>query len=320
MTYGTGNIIDDGDYNTFATGTVTGASNHSVQNLNTLWSGGSTNRGYGQAGAISAVTPGSIITATQWSTLFNRMDTIASHQATSITSITNPTVGDEIAAYNAFVTNLNSIWNSRLNCGASGTPVIQSTNRTGSWLNQVNFTKTVTWNSSAERRYFFNTGGTISLAFSRSGGTVNATNTEWTDLLNKAGTLRLTGATPSVNSGNAVIAGTTHQGFNKLGGSGTPATLASGIGFYETTTSNQLLFQQFADTAPYGTNNIQVYVRRGTNSLIFTVIMKDNDSGTDPDNTVNGTLNCTMSYTPPSTAYISNSWGSISQSGSQTGS
>ena len=80
MTYSAGNTILDDDYNGFK------------DDVNTMWSTGSGSNGYGQT-AVSAVSAGSTITATQWATLLSRISSAASHQGTSITSITNPSAG-----------------------------------------------------------------------------------------------------------------------------------------------------------------------------------------------------------------------------------
>jgi len=314
MAYNSGAIIDDGDYNTFVTGTTTGSANHGVNNVNSIWAGGTGDKGYGQAGALAAVTPGSIITATQWANLFNRMTVIASHQNTTITPLTSPAVGNEITAYNALYTNLADIWNNRLNCAAIGTPIVASTSRTTSWQNALTYTHTITWGSAAQRRYFFNSGGRIRLFMARSGGAANAKNTAWTTLLSDIGGLSLSGAS---GSGTALIAGTTHTGFLKTGGGGTMTTYNTGIGFPSTTTSYQTLLLQYASSYVYNTNSVRVRVKRITNGLVIETLLTDSEPDAD---VVNGTTNVTCNATPPATTYISNSWGTPTVVGAVTGS
>ena len=50
---------------------------------------------------VPAVTAGDDVVATNWANLLTRNATLASHQGTSITSITNPSTGNTIEAYAA---------------------------------------------------------------------------------------------------------------------------------------------------------------------------------------------------------------------------
>ena len=106
MTYSAGNIIVDDDYNIFATGNAAGTGDNSVNNINTIWGVGTGDKGYGQSTTVAAVSAGDTVSATQWATLLTRNASLASHQGSSITSISNPSTGDTIAAYTALSTNI----------------------------------------------------------------------------------------------------------------------------------------------------------------------------------------------------------------------
>ena len=69
MTYTVGGLIQAADYNDFATG--------SANNVNAIWSTGSTDKGYGQT-AIANVSAAGTVTATQWATLILRQELLRS--------------------------------------------------------------------------------------------------------------------------------------------------------------------------------------------------------------------------------------------------
>lgn len=318
MTYATGGIIDDGDYNLFATGSTTGSPNHSIKNLNTLWTNGTGNKGYGQSGGLTAVSTGSLITATQWANLFNRITTIAAHQGTSISIPAAPTAGNDITAYNSIVSSLDTIWLNHLNCAASGATITLggSVTRPTGWGTAITFNMLVQFGSVAQRRYFFNTGGRVNITMSRSGGSINPKNVNWSSLLNSCGTLVLTGA---AGSNQANIAGTNYFGFNRIGGFPLGAeTLNSNIGFHSLTTTYQTLFLKYDSVYLYTENYVQIRARLVGNNIEFEVRMVDADD--DIGDFVTGSTNCTITATPAATTHISNSWGTVTLSGSHSGS
>lgn len=71
-------------YNTFVAGAGTfGIFNHDVANINTVWGVGFNDKGYGQSNILTQVPVGTVVSATQWTTLFDRLNSAAIHQATS---------------------------------------------------------------------------------------------------------------------------------------------------------------------------------------------------------------------------------------------
>ena len=115
MAYATGDTILDTHYNDFAT------------SVNTLWGTGSGDDGYGNATTVATVSDGTTITASQWTTLLARITSMASHQGSSITSISNPSAGDTIEAYTALATNITTIDTNKLNVHARQS--VANTNR-----------------------------------------------------------------------------------------------------------------------------------------------------------------------------------------------
>lgn len=318
MAYSSGHDILDDEYNKFATGSISGTPNHSVGNVNSIYGSGSGNIGYGQTLPAPAVTAGTIISATQWANLLNAISTAASHQGTPITAVSNPTTGDDVAIISALQQNIDNIFYGRLNCAATGTPYTAggSVNRTTSWQTSVTFTHTITFPSVNQMRYFFNAGGRITVSSSRTGGSVTDKNAGWTSLCTQMGTINI--ASPS-GAVFAEIAGTFYSGTTKTGGSGTPTILETGIGIYNLTATNQTLFRQFSTGYLYEVNYVDVIAKVSGSTITITTKMTDAaaDGGGD---IVDGTLNCTVTAVPAATTYISNSWGTPTISGSQTGS
>ena len=318
MAYSSGSVILDDDYNIFATGNAAGTGDNNTANINTVLGTGTGDKGYGQSNTVSAVSAGSTITATQWATLLSRMTSLAAHQGTSITAISNPNAGDTIEAYAALSSNITSIFNNRNNAAANGTDITANgtTTTTSTWDVRATTSKTVTFADAASLRYFFNAGGMIRMSFSLTGGS-DTKSQEWADLLTKTGTIVVTGAAAS-----KTIASVAYTGTTKIGGSGTPDTLATGTGANDYTSTPVAIYKQFADSAPYTANYIQINASVSGSVITFAVTLEDAAADTiAPDGSglgnaadvVDGTLTMTTVVRPPSTANLNaNTWGTPS--------
>lgn len=316
MTYSAGGLIQATDYNGFVS-TTAGA------NINDIWSTGSGDKGYGQS-AISTVSAAGTITATQWASLVNTLASLGSQTVTTLTSRTAPTAGTVISVLAAVNTDITNVTTNRNNAAAvgsqftgwSGTNSKTTATSGATWT--ITFTNTVTWASANAARYFFNGGGLIKLDVSKT-STGDLGDPEWNDLANTlCGDIWISGA------GTAhTIAGTSYTGVTKIGGTGTPATLQNSLGWYNLTTSDQVIYKQFADTAPYTANYIQHQAKTagaGT-QLVITTTWSATDvgpgdadpisGGTAASGATPGTAPCTIcTYYPPSTTYLTSaSWG-----------
>ena len=315
MTYSSGGLIQATDYNGFVS-TTAGA------NINATWSTGVTSAGYGQT-AISTVAAAGTVTATQWASLVNTVSSMASHQGTTITSRTAPVTGNTISILSAVNTDITNCYNNRGNAVANGT---QFTGWTGTnsktaatsgatWT--ITFTNTVTFASAAAARYFFNAGGRIKIDVSKT-STGATGDPEWNDLANTlCGDIFITGGAYS-----QTIAGTVYTGTTKSGGTGTPNTLATTTGWFDLTAgaAATIVYKQFADTAPYTANFIQHSIAKNAASTVLTITTlwsaSDGDpitGGTAAVGATPGTAATTIvTYFPPSTTYLSASWGTPS--------
>ena len=314
MAYSQGSVILDDDYNIFATGNAAGSGDDNTANINTVWGAGTGDKGYGQTNTVDAVSAGSTITATQWATLLSRMTSLGAHQGTSITAISNPNAGDTIEAYAALSANITSIFNNRNNADANGTDITTNgtTTTSSTWDVRAVTTKTVTFADADSLRYFFNAGGMIRMSFSLTGGS-DAKSQEWADLLSQTGTIVVTGAAAS-----KTIAAVAYTGTTKIGGAGTPDTLATGTGALDYTGTPVAIFKQFADSAPYTANYINITGAVSGAVLSFVVTLEDAAADTiapaagtgDDLDVVDGTLTMTTVVRPPSTANLNaNTWG-----------
>lgn len=328
MAYTAGDTILDDEYNTFVTGNAAGTGDNSVNNVNTLWGVGTLDKGYGETGStLTAVSAGATITATQWDNFLTRIETIASHQGSTVTAYSTLSAGDTIAALSTVATDLATITTNRLNATASGATETTSgaSTRTTAWNPTVNTTQRVTFSSANALRYFFNAGGLIRMTYSRSGGTSNNKNTEWSDLCTNMGTIYLSGSTSHTVNGQA-LTGVTQVGGYAGGAGSTKATLD----VFNLTTSNQQLIIKYADTAPYTANYIKIEAKAdaaaGSATYIeITTTFQDDAAdtgnpsfplgGTNPASldTVDGTLTSNVNFIYPSTTYLTSAgWGTPS--------
>ena len=298
MAYVTGDTILDSHYNGFAT------------SVNALWGTGTGDSGYGQIGStLSSVTAGNTVTATQWSTLLARISTMASHQGSSVTAITSPVATDPIEAYQALSGNITTITTNKLNKAANGTVSNTTGVNTTDWITSLTITNTLTFAGGNEARYFFNAGGYIDISTTHPVG--NAKDNEWNDLCTQAANYLL-----NANTGG------------KSGGTGTPITNLTATGYYGLLDGvDTIMFKQFADTAPYTANYIQISMQSntddatdglGNNGTIITVTVLLQDDAVDTaydksvytvQDNVTSTTTTTFAYYPPDTTYLGNTWG-----------
>ena len=318
MTYSSGGLIQAVDYNGFVSTTV-GA------NVNGIWSTGATDSGYGQT-ALATVSATGSITAAQWASLVNTLSSMGSHQGTAITARTAPVAGNTISILANLNTDLTNLTTNRGNAAASGaqftgwTGTSSKTSATGSgstpWT--ITFTHTITWASAAAARYFFNAGGRIKWETSKTADST-AADTEWNDLANTlVGDIYITGGTST-----QVIAATNYTGTTKIGGTGTPNILLTTTGWYDLLTTDTIIYKQFADTAPYTGQFIQISAKTagsGTQLVLTTVWTDPGGSGVGSSDDISGGTATTgitfgtapatvVTYFPPSTTYLSAAWG-----------
>ena len=300
MAYTTGDTILDDHYNDFAT------------SVNALWGTGTGDAGYGESSTVSAVSAGATITATQWTTLLARMNSIASHQSSSITAISNPSASDTISAFTALSTNIGTITTNRLNVHAR--QAVANTNRdnTATFTGTLTFTHKWAWGSANQARHFFNAGGRLSISGSQSGHGSDSKGNEWANLLTAVGTYYVYAQTSG-----------------KSGGSGSPSVNNTNYGYYDLTTSYVAIFLQYEDTGPYTANYVQWFLRSADAGASVEANCVWVDAAADSaynksiytvQDQVEGTHRMTYGYEKHDVTYVADNGGTITLTGSATGS
>lgn len=323
MTYSTGGLIQASDYNGFVVNTA-GA------NVNGVWGPGSGDSGWGQSN-VATVSANATVTATQWATLNSTISTMGQQANLTLTSRTSPVAGNTISVLANVNTDLTSINTYRGNAAGSGTTSstwtgnIAKLTGTGSgttaWT--ITFTSTITFPSADQARYFWNAGGLVRIDMSKS-STGTDHDADWNTFIGTIGTLYLSGR---VNTAAQTIAGTSYTGLTRSGGSGTPSPFQSTTGWYSltggaaATTMFQLNSSVSAYTGEYVRVTAAVNAGRTTLTLVTTWV---EDGSTVPGSTatITGGTDTASPYTtfgtapavlvryiPPSTTYLTNSWG-----------
>jgi hypothetical protein len=243
--------------------------------------------------------------------LLTKNTLLANHQGTTITSITNPTSGNTISAYAALSANVTATFNGKLDAAGSGSDSTVSSVTTTSWNTSSTLSKTFTFASRNQLRYFFNTGGMIRLSWSRTGGTTSSQNTAWTDTLTAAGTIVLTS-----DGASKTIAGVAYTGTTKIGGSGTNQILLTANGIYDIASTPAIYFKQIPPSG-YGDNEIEVSMSIPADGTVLTILTDLSDDYTPPDpgspDLVDGTLTQVTTIRYPSTTYLADTWGTVTQ-------
>jgi hypothetical protein len=311
MTYAQNGLVEAADYNALVGGDPTSTAN----TLNATWAVGSGNAGYGQT-AEGNVAIGDSVTATKWANLVNKTSNAATHQGSTISSVSAPVSGGTITYVSAIPTNLQTVYSNRLNAASQGSTTSNTVTRGTTWSAGLTFTHTATFANANAARYFFNSGGQIKMTVAHPTGT--NINLLFFDLCSNVGTVVLSAPT----SGSATIAGTAYNGVTKVGGGGTAPTIDANKGFYALTTANTTLFTQTASTGPaaYLSTFIRFIAKVDSNTAptVLTVYSVWDEI---PDGyTVSVGSATTMTVTPPETTNLANSWGTITLAGSQTGS
>ena len=307
MTYAQYGKIQATDYNV----TLVGANISNVANkLNTVWSVGNNNAGYGQT-AVGNVTVGNKVDNTEWDNLINTTANVATQQNSSITSVTPPVAGDKITYTSAIPTNLTTIYTNRLNAASQGSTTSVDTVYGSTWDNGLLFTQTATFANGDAARYFFNAGGQLGISCSHpTGPNANAT---ISTLASDVGNIFLS----SPISGTATIAGTSYTGITKVGGGGS-SSISTNTGYYALTTSNATILTQ---TSTIDSSTIVIATKsNGTQGsyndagsvITFYTTWQESPNGIEA--TAGTTTRISAKY--PSTSILANTWGTVSLSGS----
>jgi hypothetical protein len=313
MSYAQGGLIEASDYNNFLNGS---------NQINTIWATGTGNAGYGQT-ALSTVSQSALITAPQWATLINTLNSIRIHQSGSGSGISAVTSGQKIDHISTLATQINTGYTNRLSF-ASNSAVTGSvggslstawTNATTSSTLTRAFGVRCAFSNGDQARYFFNAGGRIKLNLS---GSQNSSTTDRTNAIINLLTYL---------GGVGVFGATTNGG--RTGSGGTLGTNDTTKGYWNSTyNSNVTLVSVTSVTSAYTSDTASIVVNcNGTQSnggnglnVDFWINLSSLSGTNGPGGTysfndsigVNVIRTIDVSY--PETTNISNSWGTVSVS------
>ena len=321
MSYVSGGLIQATDYNGFVSTTTGG-------NVNATWGTGTGDAGWGQT-SLGTVSAGGTVTATQWASLVNTVNSMGSQTNTTLTSRTAPTAGQTISVFSNLDTDITNCYTNRGNAAASGTTsstwtgtssetAITGGSGVGEWT--ITFTHTVTFPSADQARYFWNAGGLVRLDMSKT-STGASNDTDWNSFISTVGALFFSGR---VNGAAQTIASTEYTGVTRVGGSGTPSPFLTTTGWYSLTGGNPAttVFQLNGTGSPYSGNYVQVTAAVNAGRTEFTLVTTWYQASDSQPTQISGGTETTSPYSsfgtaptvicryvPPSTANLTNSWG-----------
>jgi hypothetical protein len=243
---------------------------------------GSATFGYGQTVSSSQVATNAIISVTQWNNLRTDLVKCLKHQTGTDPVLTQPATNVKVteATRAAYMLGADTATTNRL----VAPPVTEATReflsfgsivRTASWNGVRVQTVTINFASADAARFFFNTGSRFEFSASLTNTSSSPKDQSWVSNLSGIGTVYFNYDT------------TTPTG----GGSGTS------IGWYDLTTSNQLVYEKTVSTG-YVPNSYRIYARApSTSQLVFEIQFRDDATSApspnppwDIDEDVTGTL------------------------------
>ena len=261
----------------------------------TVLGSGSGTLGYGQTVTSSQVSVGQKITAAQWIALRNDLLAARQHQTGNNESgnLTLPSTGILVkySDWNAYYQFAQLVQTNALvqpPSGQASLVTLSSSQRTTAWNGTINHTVTLNFSSNSNARYYFNSGSNIqfsaSLTGSPQGDNSTTKSNDFATLLSGVQTI-----TFNYNSTTTSNPGGSNQ------------TIASSVGFYQLTTSQQLLFRKTTSSPTYTNNQYDIYAQiDGTGSVVtFFIKFQDTGAGSNPsgynvDWQIEGNLNSTV--------------------------
>lgn len=314
MTYAQGSLIDAADYNNIIGANATSDSN----TFHAVWAWGNGSRGYGQT-PIANVSTGGTVTATQWATLVNNVNSANLHVRNTSSGLTANTAGQIIGHSGGLPTAITLLNQDRL-LFATNSAVIVNHNTLAAYsawsvasttnAQLRSFGATVTFASADRARFFFNAGGRLKF-------NVSATNNAGANSRSAAAA-----ALFGYLGGVALFGANTNSG--RTGTGGTLGTNDTAKGYWNATAANVTLVSVTSTTTNYTTDTANItYTTNGTvgshndngTVLSFYATIRStsgaNAGGLSFDDSINITPTVTVDVSYPETDNLSNTWGAV---------
>jgi hypothetical protein len=248
----------------------------------------STQEGWGQSWSVYNPAAGATITDTNTNDIINAAQDIAVYTGAS------NNVSDVANAATIQDTDLNNIQSTITNgyngrTTASGSYLSQeakdTSTRTAAWSTTVTHDCSVAFSNEAHRNSFFNAGGSIYFTASRSGGSTNNQNTDWTNMLSAIGTVKMNFTQTTASSGTT-----------------------TSIGMYDLTTSYQTIYTK-AGSGAYSTNYYSIQAKApNASSIQFLITFGDSHTGRGYFDSVDGTLTSVAGQYRPNSGTLPNGY------------
>lgn len=312
MTYASGGVIQSVDINGFIGGATANVSGQ----INTIYSTGNGNAGYGQdtlanvsIGGVVIAGPdpyiGPYIGTPEWTYFVQTLKRIRAHQTGSAISINTPGTGNVVQFLSSLTTELTNAYNSRMTAFANGTTVTGTNNTwnptaTATSSMDVSRDVLVSFSSADSARYFFNAGGKINIIISA---------------VDNAGTARSQSVRDLINNIGGVTNFSTYTNSGRSGTGGSISINDTNIGYYNNSGLTGLV--KADDAAPYSGYYAILYGGRYdsvfTNGANGSIVNFRTRIVASADDTLGGAINVTVTtrvdIIPPSTLYLSDTWG-----------
>jgi hypothetical protein len=313
MSYAQSGLIEATDYNN-----IIGANTSSnTSTLHAVWAWGNGSRGYGQT-PISNVSVAGTVTATQWATLVNTVNSANLHVRNSSSGLTANTAGQTIgfsAGLPVAITRLNQdrlifATNSAVIANHNGLTAYSAyTSATTSSTLTRSFGANVAFTSPDRARFFFNAGGRLKFNVSCvNNGGAGSRSAAVTDLFGFLGGVATFGA--NTNGG-------------RTGTGGTLGTNDTAEGYYTATIANVTIVSVTSTTTNYTTDTATITYRtngkqgsfndNGTILSFWCTITSTSggNSGGSFDDSLNVTPTVTVDVSYPEVTNLANTWGAV---------
>lgn len=249
---------------------------------------GGSNEGWGQSWSVHNPAAGATITDTNTNDIINAAQDIAVYTGASnnVSDVSNAATIQDTDLNNIQSTITNG-YNARLTADASylSQEAKDTSTRTAAWSTTVTHDVTVAFSSAAVRNAFFNAGGSLYFTASRSGGSSNDQNTDWTNMLSAMGTIKMNYTQTTASSGT-----TTSIGNNDL------------------TTTYQTIYTK-AGSGSYSTNYYSIQARAdNSTTLRFLITFGDSHTGRGYFDSVDGTLTSVSGQYRPNSGTLPNGY------------
>ena len=251
---------------------------------------GGSNEGWGQSWSVHNPAAGATITDTNTNDIINAAQDIAVYTGASnnVSDVSNAALIQDTDLNNIQSTIENG-YNARLTADASylSQEAKDTSTRTAAWSTTVTHDLTVTFSSSAVRNAFFNAGGSLYFTASRSGGSTNDQNTDWTNMLSAMGTVKMGYTNVTASSGSNT----------------------GSRGFYDLTSSFQEIFIK-TGSGSYSSNYYQISAKydSSTETISYQVTFSDAHTGRGYFDTVDGTLQHNVGQERPNSGTLPNGY------------